>query len=111
MTDYKQLYEELKLKYDNLIVIHTQNIIKLAEYEENINKTKIKSSINQKKFYEKHKEEIIEKNKEAYKEYYENHKEEIIEKTKEYRKNLSAEKIKEYNKRYYEKKKYIRIFS
>jgi hypothetical protein len=37
--------------------------------------------------------------------YYQNHKEEIDVKTKAYRQKLSKEKIQEYNKRYYAKKK------
>lgn len=38
------------------------------------------------------------------KKYYENHKEELIEQAKQYKAN-SKEKIQEYNRRYYEKKK------
>ena len=39
------------------------------------------------------------------KKYYENHKEERLDYSKEYMKNLDPEKIKEYNKRAYQKRK------
>jgi hypothetical protein len=43
--------------------------------------------------------------------YYQNHKEDIDVKTKAYRQKLSKEKIQEYNKRYYEKKKEAMVSS
>ena len=39
------------------------------------------------------------------KKYYQNHKEEIVVKKKAYRQTVPKEKIQEYNKRYYERKK------
>ncbi len=43
------------------------------------------------------------------KKYYENHKEELIKKSKEYHNKKDPEKIKEYNKKAYEKRKANKI--
>lgn len=70
-------YNELKKNNDNIIIENKQLIEHLQKY------TAPKRS----------------------KKYYENNKEIINQKTKDYHKNLSPEKIKEYSKRAYEKKK------
>lgn len=92
--DYKKLYEKLLIENKNL---KDQHLLDITNFESKINSLtqhlkKYTSPARNKKYYENHKEEIIEKVKE-YKE-----------KTG-YNKKPSAEKIKEYSKRAYEKKK------
>lgn len=43
--------------------------------------------------------------------YYQNHKDEIVVKKKAYRQTVPKEKIQEYNKRYYERKKTLQVVS
>lgn len=57
-------------------------------------------------YYETHKKEIYERNREYMKQYYENNKEEILKKQKEYRKDEEVVKnINQHSKEYYEKHK------
>lgn len=111
MTDinYKKLYEEsifeklnLQKEYDDLkkeFQIYKEDMInKINEYELNTNELKEKlkkytAPKRNKTFYENHKEEIIKRNKE------------YIQKNKDNLKKPDPEKIKEYNKRAYEKRK------
>ena len=111
MTDinYKKLYEEsifeklnLQKEYEDLkkeFQIYKEDMInKINEYELNTNELKEKlkkytAPKRNKTFYENHKEEIIKKNKE------------YIKKNKDNLKKPDPEKIKEYNKRAYEKRK------
>lgn len=108
-TNYKKLYEEsifeklnLQKEYDDLkkeFQIYKEDMInKINEYELNSNELKEKlkkytAPKRNKTFYENHKEDIIKKNKE------------YIKKNKENLKKPDPEKIKEYNKRAYEKRK------
>jgi len=108
-TNYKKLYEEsifeklnLQKEYDDLkkeFQIYKEDMInKINEYELNTNELKEKlkkytAPKRNKTFYENHKEEIIRKNKE------------YIQKNKDNLKKPDPEKIKEYNKRAYEKRK------
>lgn len=107
--NYKKLYEEsifeklnLQKEYDDLkkeFQIYKEDMInKINEYELNTNELKEKlkkytAPKRNKTFYENHKEEIIKKNKE------------YIKKNKDNLKKPDPEKIKEYNKRAYEKRK------
>jgi len=111
MTDinYKKLYEEsifeklnLQKEYDDLkkeFQKYKEDMInKINEYELNTNELKEKlkkytAPKRNKTFYENHKEEIIKRNKE------------YIQKNKDNLKKPDPEKIKEYNKRAYEKRK------
>jgi hypothetical protein len=111
MTDinYKKLYEEsifeklnLQKEYDDFkktFILYKDDITKkINEYEFNINELKEKlkkytAPKRNKTFYENHKEEIIKKNKE------------YIQKNKDNLKKPDPEKIKEYNKRAYERRK------
>lgn len=111
MTDinYKKLYEEsifeklnLQKEYEDLkkeFQIYKEDMInKINEYELNTNELKEKlkkytAPKRNKTFYENHKEEIIKKNKE------------YIKKNKDNLKKPDPEKIKEYNKKAYEKRK------
>lgn len=108
-TNYKKLYEEsifeklnLQKEYEDLkkeFQIYKEDMInKINEYELNTNELKEKlkkytAPKRNKTFYENHKEEIIKKNKE------------YIKKNKDNLKKPDPEKIKEYNKRAYEKRK------
>ena len=108
-TNYKKIYEEsifeklnLQKEYDDLkkeFQIYKEDMInKINEYELNTNELKEKlkkytAPKRNKTFYENHKEEIIKKNKE------------YIQKNKDNLKKPDPEKIKEYNKRAYEKRK------
>ena len=108
-TNYKKLYEEsifeklnLQKEYDDLkkeYQIYKEDMInKINEYELNTNELKEKlkkytAPKRNKTFYENHKEEIIKRNKE------------YIQKNKDNLKKPDPEKIKEYNKRAYEKRK------
>lgn len=107
--NYKKLYEEsifekinLQKEYEDLkkeFQIYKEDMInKINEYELNTNELKEKlkkytAPKRNKTFYENHKEEIIKKNKE------------YIQKNKNNLKKPDPEKIKEYNKRAYEKRK------
>lgn len=107
--NYKKLYEEsifekinLQKEYDDfkdIFKIYKEDTIKKNnEYEENINELKEKlkkytAPKRNKTFYENHKEEIIKKNKE------------YIKKNKENLKKPDPEKVKEYNKKAYQKRK------
>lgn len=107
--NYKKLYEESIFEKLNLQKEHDDLkndfnkykdaiIKKINEYELNINELKEKlkkytAPKRNKTFYENHKEEIIKRNKE------------YIQKNKENLKKPDPEKIKEYNKRAYEKRK------
>jgi len=85
--DYKLLYSNLLLEYEKL---KEEYDYKINELKENLKKYTAPS---------------------RNKKYYENHRDEIIQKVKEYKeksgnkKVLSPEKIKEYNKKAYEKRK------
>lgn len=107
--NYKKLYEESIFEKINLQKEHDDLkndfnkykdaiIKKINEYELNINELKEKlkkytAPKRNKTFYENHKEEIIKRNKE------------YIQKNKKNLKKPDPEKIKEYNKRAYEKRK------
>ena len=81
LTNYKQLYEQ---KLNEIIELNN----KINELSEHLKKyTSHKGS---KTYYEKNKDIILEKNKEY---------------IRTYKDNLSPEKIKEYNKKAYEKRK------
>jgi hypothetical protein len=108
-TNYKKLYEEsifeklnLQKEYDdfkeNFNLYKDDMTKKINEYEVNINELKEKlkkytAPKRNKTFYENHKEEIIKKNLE------------YIQKNKDSLKKPDPEKLKEYNKRAYEKRK------
>jgi len=87
IQDYKILYSNLLLKYEEL----------QKEYELKINELK------------KHLKKYTAPSRN--KKYYENHRDEIIQKSKEYKEKIGnkkvvlPEKIKEYNKKAYEKRK------
>jgi hypothetical protein len=87
IQDYKILYSNLLLKYEEL---QNEYELKINELKEHLKKYTAPS---------------------RHKKYYENHRDEIIQKSKEYKvktgnKNVvSPEKIKEYNKKAYEKRK------
>jgi hypothetical protein len=97
--NYKKLYEKVVLEKDNL-AIHIDDIKsdyekKIKELEEKINNLsehlkKYTSHKGSKKYYEKNKEKIIETVK-AY--------------NKTHKRVIDPEKVKEYNKRAYEKRK------
>ncbi len=107
--NYKKLYEEsifeklnLQKEYDDFkktFILYKYDMTKkINEYEFNINELKEKlkkytAPKRNKTFYENHKEEIIKKNKE------------YIQKNKDNLKKPDPEKIKEYNKRAYERRK------
>lgn len=90
IQDYKILYSNLLLKYEEL---QKEYELKINELKEHLKKYTAPSR--NKKYYENHRDEIIQKSKE-YKEY--------KEKTGN-KKVVSQEKIKEYNKKAYEKRK------
>jgi len=85
--DYKILYSNLLLKYEEL---QKEYELKINELKEHLKKYTAPSR--NKKYYESHRDEIIQKSKE-YKEKTGN------------KKVVSPEKIKEYNKKAYEKRK------
>ena len=93
--DYKKMYED--------------TIFEKITLSNEINNLKITYN-NEKNILLKEIEELKDKLKKytapsRSKRFYENHKEEIIKKSKEYQKNRDPEKIKEYNKKAYEKRK------
>ena len=81
LTNYKQLYEQ---KLNEIIELNNK-IIELSEHLK-----KYTSHKGSKVYYQKNKDNILEKNKEY---------------VRTYKDNLSSEKIKEYNKRAYENRK------
>jgi len=87
IQDYKILYSNLLLKYEEL---QKEYELKINELKEHLKKYTAPS---------------------RNKKYYENHRDEIIQKSKEYKEKIgnknvvSLEKIKEYNKKAYEKRK------
>jgi len=85
IQDYKILYSNLLLKYEEL---QNEYELKINELKEHLKKYTAPSR--NKKYYENHRDEIIQKSKE-YKEKTGN------------KKVVSPEKIKEYNKKAYEK--------
>lgn len=85
IQDYKILYSNLLLKYEEL---QKEYELKINELKEHLKKYTAPSR--NKKYYENHRDEIIQKSKE-YKEKTGN------------KKVVSSEKIKEYNKKAYEK--------
>ena len=87
IQDYKILYSNLLLKYEEL---KEEYELKINELREHLKKYTAPSR--NKKYYENHRDEIIQKSKE-YKEKTGN------------KKVVSSEKIKEYNKKAYEKRK------
>jgi len=87
IQDYKILYSNLLLKYEEL---QKEYELKINELKEHLKKYTAPSR--NKKYYENHRNEIIQKSKE-YKEKTDN------------KKVVSPEKIKEYNKKAYEKRK------
>jgi len=87
IQDYKILYSNLLLKYEEL---QKEYELKINELKEHLKKYTAPSR--NKKYYENHRDEIIQKSKE-YKEKTGN------------KKVVSPEKIKEYNKKAYEKRK------
>jgi hypothetical protein len=87
IQDYKILYSNLLLKYEKL---KEEYEFKINELKEHLKKYTAPSR--NKKYYENHRDEIIQKSKE-YKEKTGN------------KKVVSPEKIKEYNKKAYEKRK------
>lgn len=87
IQDYKILYSNLLLKYEEL---QKEYELKINELKEHLKKYTAPSR--NKKYYENHRDEIIQKSKE-YKEKTGN------------KKVVSQEKIKEYNKKAYEKRK------
>jgi len=87
IQDYKILYSNLLLKYEELKEEYELKINKLKEHLK-----KYTAPSRNKKYYENHRDEIIQKSKE-YKEKTGN------------KKVVSPEKIKEYNKKAYEKRK------
>jgi len=87
IQDYKILYSNLLLKYEKL---KEEYDLKINELKEHLKKYTAPSR--NKKYYENHRDEIIQKSKE-YKEKTGN------------KKVVSPEKIKEYNKKAYEKRK------
>ena len=87
IQDYKILYSNLLLKYEEL---QKEYEFKINELKEHLKKYTAPSR--NKKYYENHRDEIIQKSKE-YKEKTGN------------KKVVSPEKIKEYNKKAYEKRK------
>jgi valyl-tRNA synthetase len=87
IQDYKILYSNLLLKYEELQKEYEHKINELKEHLK-----KYTSPSRNKKYYENHRDEIIQKSKE-YKEKTGN------------KKAVLPEKIKEYNKKAYEKRK------
>lgn len=87
IQDYKILYSNLLLKYEKL---QEEYELKINELKEHLKKYTAPSR--NKKYYENHRDEIIQKSKE-YKEKTGN------------KKVVLPEKIKEYNKKAYEKRK------
>ena len=87
IQDYKILYSNLLLKYEEL---QNEYELKINELKEHLKKYTAPSR--NKKYYENHRDEIIQKSKE-YKEKTGN------------KKVVLPEKIKEYNKKAYEKRK------
>lgn len=87
IQDYKILYSNLLLKYEEL---QKEYELKINELKEHLKKYTAPSR--NKKYYENHRDEIIQKSKE-YKEKTGN------------KKVVSQEKIKEYNKKAYKKRK------
>ena len=87
IQDYKILYSNLLLKYEEL---QKEYELKINELKEHLKKYTAPSR--NKKYYENHRDEIIQKSKE--------YKEKIGNK-----KVILPEKIKEYNKKAYEKRK------
>jgi hypothetical protein len=87
IQDYKILYSNLLLKYEEL---QKEYELKINEIKEHLKKYTAPSR--NKKYYENHRDEIIQKSKE--------YKEKIGNK-----KVILPEKIKEYNKKAYEKRK------
>ena len=87
IQDYKILYSNLLLKYEKL---QEEYELKINELKEHLKKYTAPSR--NKKYYENHRDEIIQKSKE--------YKEKIGNK-----KVILPEKIKEYNKKAYEKRK------
>jgi hypothetical protein len=87
IQDYKILYSNLLLKYEEL---QKEYELKINELKDHLKKYTAPSR--NKKYYENHRDEIIQKSKE-YKEKTGN------------KKVVSPEKIKEYNKKAYEKRK------
>lgn len=86
--DYKRLYELCIIEKENLILDNEQKQQKIVELENELNCYKIEN-YNKKTYYQKNKEKIIEKSK-AYNKVY----------------LRDPQKIKEYNKRAYEKRKF-----
>ena len=91
IQDYKILYSNLLLKYEKL---KEEYELKINELKEHLKKYTAPSR--NKKYYENHRDEIIQKSKE-YKEKTGN------------KKVVSSEKIKEYNKKAYEKRKLTKL--
>ena len=87
IQDYKILYSNLLLKYEEL---QKEYELKINELKDHLKKYTAPSR--NKKYYENHRDEIIQKSKE--------YKEKTVNK-----KVVSPEKIKEYNKKAYEKRK------
>ena len=87
IQDYKILYSNLLLKYEEL---QKEYELKINELKEHLKKYTAPSR--NKKYYENHRDEIIQKSQE--------YKEKTVNK-----KVVSPEKIKEYNKKAYEKRK------
>ena len=85
--DYKRLYELSIIEKEKILVDNQAKLAKIKELTEELNSYKIEN-YNKKTYYQKNKEQIIEK-------------------VKEYNKNYvkTPEQIKEYNKRAYEKRK------
>jgi hypothetical protein len=86
--NYKQLYDELLKSFEE--IKNENNNLKLKNEELSLHLKKYTAHSGSKKYYQKNKEIILEKNKEY---------------NKIYKKTLSPDKIKEYNKKAYEKRK------
>lgn len=87
-TNYKQLYDELLKAFEEIKA--ENNELKNKNEELSTHLKKYTAHNGSKTYYKKNKEVILEKNKEY---------------VKTYREQLPSEKIKEYNKRAYEKRK------
>jgi hypothetical protein len=96
IPNYEKLYNDLLLEFTKFKNNHDNKVSelenKVTELTEHLKK--YTAHKRNKNYYEKNKEIILEKNKEY---------------VKEYKKNLSPEKIQEYNKRAYEKRKNKKI--
>jgi ribosomal protein L11 methylase PrmA len=94
----------LSFKNDKLYIVNN-----MSEYEVDFKKL-YETTLSEKNYLQKEVEILTEHLKKytapsRNKKYYENHKEERLDYSKEYMKNLDPEKIKEYNKRAYQKRK------